>query len=42
MSDAATAAKELARLRKEFPDAFARCSRLSAPSVSFNTYRFEE
>ena len=33
---------DVARLRKEFPDAFARCSRVGAPSVSFNTYRFEE
>lgn len=31
-----------ARLRAEFPEAFAACSRTGTPSVSFNTYRFEE
>ena len=31
-----------ARLRAEFPEAFAACSRSGTPSVSFNTYRFED
>jgi predicted phage-related endonuclease len=30
------------RLAAEFPDAYARCLKRSAPSVSFNTYRFDE
>lgn len=33
---------DVARLRADFPEAFAACQRTGEPSVSFRTYRFEK